>query len=75
MNDLLKISQVRARLNCSTAFVYFLLNSGQLKFFRLGRTGFRVSEEHLQAYLKSREEGGQPASEPAPPLKHIKLPS
>ena len=75
MNDLLKISQVKERLNCSTAFVYSLMDTGRLKYFRLARTGLRVSEQQLADYLKNCEEGGQPATEPALPLKHIKLPS
>jgi excisionase family DNA binding protein len=69
MGALLLVPEVAARLRCSASNVYALVAQGRLKHFRVGagRGGIRVSEEHLAAYLTSREEGGgEPVRAPAP---------
>jgi len=77
-NNLMKISVVAWRLSVSEAFVYALIAKGRLKHYRLGsgQGGLRVSEGHLQDYLKASEKCREP--EPAappmlPPLKHLSL--
>jgi excisionase family DNA binding protein len=73
--NLLKISEVAARLSCTRSFVYALVESGRLKHHRLGRGqgGIRVSEEQLQEYLRGTEKGGGPRPQPDPPAKPVRL--
>lgn len=71
----MKIPVIAWRLTVSESFVYALIGDGRLKHYRLGKGqgGLRVSEGQLQEYLLSREEGGDPVTPPAPPLKHLTL--
>jgi excisionase family DNA binding protein len=67
-NTLMKIPEVARRLNCSVAFVYEIVAEGRLKHYVLGRGqgGKRVSEEHLQEYLRNAEHGGEFRNSPMP---------
>ena len=80
MGRLLCVSEVADRLRCSPSTVYALVAQGTLGHFRigLGRGGIRVSEEQIDAYLKSQEKGGGRTQSPAPKtlmpkLKHLSL--
>ena len=66
---MLTVKQVKDRLNLSRSSVYALIDSGELKSYRLGagRGAIRVSEKQLEDFLRSRESGG--ASVPPVPLK------
>jgi excisionase family DNA binding protein len=46
----LKVKEVAAELRVSLMTVYRLINSGELKGIRVGRS-FRVSEESFREYL------------------------
>jgi excisionase family DNA binding protein len=78
---LMKVAVAAWRLSASESFVYQLINDGRLKHYRLGtgQGGLRVSEEQLQEYLATQEEGGasRPKPERAAParktLKHLSL--
>lgn len=61
--------EVKERLKVSLSTVYALIDSGELKSYRLGagRRAIRVSEKQLEDFLQSRESGG--ASVPSSPLK------
>ncbi len=57
---LMTVQQVAERLSVSDSFVYARIADGSLKHFRLGngQGGVRVSEAHLQVFLRNRERGG-----------------
>jgi excisionase family DNA binding protein len=67
------------RLEVSTSTIYALVAAGKLRCHRvgLGRGAIRISEEHLEDYLKA----GEPEKTPVPPtplaprrpFKHLKL--
>jgi excisionase family DNA binding protein len=64
-----KIIEIAKRLRISNACAYALIDAGKLSCFRIGvgRGTIRVSEEQLQAYLKSVEH--ESASAPTPRAK------
>lgn len=72
------VPQAAARLGVSVTTTYGLLASGRLGHFRigLGRGVYRISEEHIAAYLQSAERAERKPAAPAPAvprLKHIHL--
>jgi excisionase family DNA binding protein len=73
-SEMMTVADVAKRLNVSESFVYARIAEG-MPHYRLGngRGGIRVSEEQLQAYLRSREKGG--ASVPRTPFSHDRYPS
>jgi excisionase family DNA binding protein len=80
MNRLLLVSEVAEQFRCSISTIYALIAQGRLGHFRIGvgSGGIRVSDEQLDAYLKSRENGGGQLGLPAPmtpmpKLKHLSL--
>jgi excisionase family DNA binding protein len=66
---MMTVADVAERLKVSESFVYARMADGSLRHFVLGqgKGGKHVSEEQLQAYLASRERGGEPAT----PLRDI----
>ncbi len=74
-NIMLKVQDVAARLNCSTATVYQLIESQQLPHYRC--PGIRVSEEQLAEFLAARQSAEKPRQQASKPprqrLKHIRL--
>jgi excisionase family DNA binding protein len=58
---MLKIPEVAARLNVSDSFVYVIIAEGRLKHHRLGKGqgGIRISEQQLEEYLRTTEQGGE----------------
>jgi excisionase family DNA binding protein len=79
---MLSVKEVAQRLRCSTSLVYALIEAGRLRCHRIGlgkQGGIRVSEEHLAAYLRQTEGGGEAGSPPDPSrltrgaFKHLKL--
>jgi excisionase family DNA binding protein len=67
------------KLECSVSTIYALVAAGKLRCVRigLGRGAIRISEEHLEQFLKAAEPEKTPASTPpAAPMrtfKHLKL--
>ena len=73
-HELMTIKTIAKRLVCSAAHVYALVDAGELGHYKIGlgsQGGIRISEEHLQAYLERKEQGGQPV--PAPKVTPVKL--
>jgi excisionase family DNA binding protein len=52
--EMLKVSQVAERLNCSISTVYSLVESGKLGHHRC--PGIRVSDEQLASFLDGTEQ-------------------
>lgn len=76
MSDLMTVIEVAEQMKASSSFVYNLLSSGELRHYRLGKAGIRVSPEQLQAYLDARERGGVRVATPKKlhrPLKNLSL--
>lgn len=77
----MRVKEAAARLDISVSLCYALLASGKLKGTRhgLGRGTWRVSEQQLEDYLRSREWGG-PTEKGADngkgqgKFKHVRLP-
>jgi excisionase family DNA binding protein len=73
--NLLKVTAVAERLDCSVSFVYQVIASGELPHYRLGRGqgGIRVSVAQIAEFLGRRQKGGR--VEPAAPAvrKKVKL--
>lgn len=64
--NVLKISEVAQRLNCSIANVYALRDAGRLVFVSTGANGkgFRVEESELERFIReSREHRGKDVPE------------
>jgi excisionase family DNA binding protein len=57
MGELLKVSEVAARLRCSQSMIYKLVSRGVLKCVRIGR-GLRFDEGDIIAYIAAAKEGG-----------------
>lgn len=77
MSELMTVIEVAEQMKASSSFVYNLLASGELRHYRLGKAGIRISAEHLKDYLTQRERGGV-VKQPTPraarkPLKHLSL--
>lgn len=54
---LLTVQQVKGRLNCSRSQVYNLINSGDLKYLKLGVSkGLRITESDLNKFISYRQE-------------------
>lgn len=74
-DKLLRVKEVVERLNCSTATVYSLIESGGLGHYRC--PGIRVSEAQLHAYLEKTKRGREKKEVkpkfPRPKLRHIQL--
>ncbi len=72
MVPLYTVAEAAALLRCSQSNIYSTVAMGKLHCFRVGagRGGIRISEAHIEAYLRSRETGGQA---PPAPRKHHKL--
>ncbi|HMP06201.1 MAG TPA: helix-turn-helix domain-containing protein [Lacipirellulaceae bacterium] len=74
--QLLSVKQAAARLCCSAANVYGLIETGVLPVVRVGRhKGYRLDLRDLDAFIAERKfRIGQAASPPRrTKLKHLKL--
>lgn len=56
-SQMLNVAQSAQRLNVSTATIYGLINSGQLRCHRIGtrRGVIRVSEDNIREFLESSQ--------------------
>jgi len=77
MTPLLDIKQAAEVLSISTSLVYQLVESGQLRAFRVGtgRGILRIRIEDIQAYLDDCqiETAEEPMRAPRPKLKHLRI--
>jgi excisionase family DNA binding protein len=68
---LMTVADVAARLKVSESQIYALVERGLLRCYRITtgkQGGIRIHErEHLEPYLKSVEQGGEPQEPPASP--------
>lgn len=76
--QLLSVKQAAARLGCSAANLYGLINRGELPFVRIGRSkGYRIDSRDLDAFVQERKRarpGAAARALPArPKLKHIRF--
>lgn len=57
---MLTVKQVAQRLNCSSATVYALVDSGKLPVVKIGVRGggMRIQLDDLQDFIESRRTGG-----------------
>jgi excisionase family DNA binding protein len=64
----LTVAEVAKRLRCSLSNAHALIAAGKLKAYRVGAGGggLRVSEEHLQEFLRSAETRQGREETPAP---------
>jgi excisionase family DNA binding protein len=71
--ELMRVKEVAERLKCGVSHVYAVIDAGELSCYKIGlgkQGGIRVSEEHLTAYLKNRENKNVLEGHP---LKHLLL--
>jgi excisionase family DNA binding protein len=67
--DLMTVAEVAEALKTSDSFVYERIKDGSLGHFKLHKAGYRISVEHLEAYLRSREN----QSLGPPKLRHLSI--
>lgn len=74
--QLLSVRQTAARLHCSAANVYALIEGGELPVVRVGRQkGYRIDLRDLDSFVSNRKFrlGSPKKNLPRRPLKHLKL--
>jgi excisionase family DNA binding protein len=69
------VQDAATRLMVSAALVYELVALGKLPCYRIGRGrgAIRISEEHIQSYLKSVEKKSRSARVTVQPLRNLSL--
>lgn len=67
-SPLMTVAQVAEQLKLSEAWVYARIAEGSMPHFKL-KGAVRISEEHLEEFLKRHENGGEPKKAP----RHVKL--
>jgi excisionase family DNA binding protein len=72
-----RVKEVAARLEVSSATVYGLIAAGKLRCVRvgLGRGAIRILDEHIAEYLQKAEPGAKQPPVPArkPVLKQLSI--
>lgn len=55
VSKIFTVDEAAEFLKVSPGYVQELMKNGELKFYRIGVRAIRISQEHIEEYLKRRE--------------------